>query len=544
MYQSVGTRSIRRIGAVLVAVTALALASCGGDDDTASDATASDATASEAAPSEGTASGSTVGAGGVGGTAPSDVDQASKTFVVAQTAPIEFLTPHGFNQSNMTWDRALYDALTIMAPDPQPHLATGWEVSEDGTEYTFTLADGVTFWDGTPLTAQIVVDNLTWATDPANLVTGGALLATAEITAVDDSTVKLVFPTPAPQLLSTLAIIPIMDLTTDLATTPNGTGPYKLEQFVPNSVVSMSANPEYWDAEHEPQVGTYEVRVFSDNASALAALSSGQVQAFAFPPFNQVGQLESEGYTIATQPAPGNFILRMNTVNGPIQDKRVRQALSLALDRQTFVDLTGSDLSEPTCNIYPSSSPAYVPELDENCAQDLEAAKALLVEAGYGDGLDLTLDVSAARHPELSAYAPVLQESLRSIGVNLELNEVTATVMGQRILDKSYQMSTDWYPWGNLDPALLFVTRTFTPDLTLENYVDPAYTQMVADAQGILDEAERTAAYQDINRYLVDQSFVIPIASRPYTYAVHPDVATFEFDPFGMAVPTSAAFAG
>jgi peptide/nickel transport system substrate-binding protein len=481
------------------------------------------------------------GSGGNGGAGQSD-DEA--TFVVGQTAPIEVLNPHGFNQSKMAWHRAVYDALTVMDPDPQPHLAESWEVNEDFSEYTFSIAQGVTFHDGSPLTADIVVENLEWASNPDNLVTGGALLATAEITAPDENTVVVSFPGPAPQLLATLAIIPIMDLSADLNTSPNGTGPYALKSFVANSVVTMERNEEYWNDDRQPQVQTYEVRVFSDNASAVASLSSGQIDAFAFPPFNQLGQLEDQGNRIVTQDAPGNFIIRLNTAVEPLDDVRVRQALSHAVDRQTFADLTDTDLIVPTCNIYPEASPAHLPEVDAACEQDLERAEDLLAEAGFADGLELEMDINAARWPELTAYAPVLQEQLATIGVDLKLNDITPTLAQQRILEGTYQTAVDWYPWGNLDPALLFVTRTFTPGLTLENYDEPEYAEMVQAAQVEADVDKRTQMYRELNQYMIDASFVIPVASRPYVYVTGEDVAEFEFDPFGMVDPTSATFEG
>ncbi|MGO2750622.1 MAG: ABC transporter substrate-binding protein [Pseudoclavibacter sp.] len=469
-------------------------------------------------------------------------DDSTATFVVGQTAPIDYLNPHGFNQSKMSWNRALYDALTIVDPDPQPNLAESWQVNEDFSDYTLTLAEGVTFHDGSPLTADIVVENLIWAADPANLVNGGALLATADVTAPDALTVRMSFPGPAPQLLSTLAIVPIMDLSRDINVDPNGTGPYKLEKFIPNSVMTMTRNDSYWNEERQPKVGTYEVRVFSDNASATASLASGQVDVFAFPPFNQLSPLEAQGNAVSTQPAPGNFMIRVNTAFEPLKDERVRKALSLAVDRSTFAQLTGTDLIVPTCNIYPEASEAYLPDVDASCEQDLDKAKALLEEAGYGDGLELSIDINSARWPELSAYAPVLQESLATIGVSLVLNEITPTLAQQRILDSDYELAVDWYPWGNLDPALLFVTRTFTPGLTLENFESPAYTELVEAAQIEPDPAKRAILYQELNQYMIDASFVIPMASRPYTYVTGKDVASFEFDPFGMVIPTSLSF--
>jgi ABC-type transport system substrate-binding protein len=116
----------------------------------------------------------------------------------------------------------------------------------------------------------------------------------------------------------------------------------------------------------------------------------------------------------------------------------------------------------------------------------------------------------------------------------MEINAIAPTLLGERVQTGVYQIQTDWYPWGNLDPALLFITRTYAPDLTLEKFVDAAYTQAVLAAQAEVEPAARLAAYKKLNDYMIDQAFVLPIGSRPYIHAVRPEVAGFSMDPLGM----------
>ena len=463
-------------------------------------------------------------------------------FSLGQTSPLNNLIPHPFTSSVQAWEKALFDTLVTVDPEPRPSLARSWEVSPDGRTYTFHLVPGVTFTNGAPLTAQVVVDNLTWAIDPVHRVSGAAVLKAGQAEAVDPATVRIVFPGPVPQLLSTIAVVPIMDMSSDLATHPIGTGPFQVAAFVPNDRLSLVRNENYWDKAHRPAMSTYEVRVYSDVSAATAALSSGQIQALAFPPFDQVASLRAQGNRIVSTDAPGNFMIRVNVSSGPLANQLVRRALSASIDREAFVRLTGAGATQANCSIYPPSSPAYTPELGQ-CRNDPARAKELFAKAGYPDGLQLSLDVSSVRQPEQTRFAQAWQQDLARIGVQLDLRNVSGTIFGTNVSSGRYEMSADWVPWGNADPALLYITPTFTPGATSEKFTAPEYAQMVAAAQVELDPTVRQQAYREINRYLVDQAFVIPIATRPYLYAVRPDIGAFDVDPLGMVVATSVASA-
>jgi len=467
---------------------------------------------------------------------------AEGRFAIGQTSPLNNLIPHPFTSSVQAWERALFDTLVTVDPQPRPGLARSWDVSPDGRTYTFHLVPGVRFTNGAPLTAQVVVDNIGWAADPLHKVSGGAVLKPGQPEAVDPLTVRIRFPGPVPQLLSTLAVVPIMDLTSALATRPVGTGPFRVAEFVPNDHLSLVRNDDYWDTAHRPSMSTYDLRVYADVPAAVAALSSGQIQVLAFPPFDQVSTLRAQGDRIVATDAPGNFMIRVNTSAGPLSNQLVRQAIDASIDREAFVRLTGSGTTQANCSTYPPSSPVYTPEVGQ-CRYDPARAKDLLARAGYPDGLDLTLDVSSVRQPEQTRFAQVWQQDLAAIGVRLTLRNVSGTLFGTNVTSGRYEMSADWVPWGNADPALLFITLTFTPGATSEKFARPEYAQMAAAAQTELDPAARLQAYRAINRYLTDQAFVIPIATRPYLYAVRPDIGAFDVDPLGMAVATSVASA-
>jgi len=473
------------------------------------------------------------------GTAPVTSGGTTKDiFAIGQSTPITNLNPNPWSAISQVWRRAIFDTLVTVDPQPQPSLATAWHVSADGTVYTFTIRSGVKFQNGKIFDSQSVVDNLKWAADPKNNVTGGAVLAQAAYEAPDSTTVTITFPRPAPQLLSTLAVIPMWDLTSDLNTAPVGTGSFAVSSFVPNTDLLLVRNDNYWDQQHLPKVRQFDIRNYADNATANLALAAGQIDVLASPPFRDVPILKKGGMSIQATTAPGSFMLRMNTASGPGANKYFRQALGAAIDRNSFVTVAGGGVSQPTCSVYPPGSSVYDASIESTCGFDPERAKSLLAQSGLTTPVSITLDTSDVRQPELAAFAPVLQQDAAKVGINIQINAMAPTLMAPRLLTGQYDIQTDWYPWGNLDPALLFITRTFAPDLTFEKFTDPNYTEMVLGAQALIDPATRLEAYKKLNQYMVDQAFVIPIATRPYLYAVRTDVVGFNMDPLGQVDAT------
>lgn len=453
---------------------------------------------------------------------------------VGVSTPVDRLTPHPLYQGTMPWIHAIFDALVRWEGGPQPQLAESWDLSADGRSLVLRLRPGVTFHDGKPLTAEMVVKNLVWATDPANRVTGSVFLSTGTYTAVDDMTVKLEYPISAPQILTVLAVLPIMDLDSDIVSKPNGTGPFVVSEFTPSTSIVLTRNPNYWDKDRTPQIDTLAFPTFADNASLQAALQSGQIDVLAFPGFRTLATLQSQGMTLVSDTPPGNFMIRVRTTAPPLDNALVRRALSHTINREVFAKLMTNGLSTPTCSHLPPASPAYTAETEDSCAYDLELAKKLLAEAGHPDGLELEYLASTVRQPELTGFVPIWQEDLAKIGVKLTINDLAPSALSTLVREGKFQLTGDWYPWGVFDPAVFFIGPSFAPN-NISGYENAAYQGLLDQAQAEADAAKRTDLYKQVNRLLAEESFIIPIASRPYIYAVRPDVADFKLDPFGMA---------
>lgn len=293
------------------------------------------------------------------------------------------------------------------------------EQSDDGLSYTFTLRDGVTFASGNEVTAADVVDSLSAAEGPASLST--ALGAPVAVTATDDNTIVIELESPNSQLLWQLANRPGLIFETayegDLASTSNGTGPYLLEQWKQGDSITFAANPEYWG--EEPQISIVVWRYIPDGNAATNAALEGDLDVLAPVLSNMVSQFDGSDFTIDRASSTDVFTLGFNTKKAPLDDVRVRTALSMAIDGGTIVDAfygDGKPLGGPITDIEPTFE-----DLTDVNAFDPEAAKALLSEAGYAEGLELTVTIPNFYNSD--AINQVVTQ-FDEIGVTLNVNAV------------------------------------------------------------------------------------------------------------------------
>lgn len=289
------------------------------------------------------------------------------------------------------------------------------EVSEDGLSYTFTLREGVSFHSGNPLTADDVVDSLS-----ATLV-AGVIGTDATVTAPDERTIVIELSAPNSQLLWQLANRPGLIFETayegSLASTANGTGPYLLDSWKQGDSIAFVANPDYWgDA---PAIERVVWRYIPDGNAAVNAALDGDVDVLAPIAPSLAEQLEGKaGFTIENAASTDVFTLGYNSAKAPLDDVRVRTALSKAIDSDAIIEAfygDGKALGGPITDL----EPAYE-DLSGVNAYDPDGAKALLAEAGVED-LTLTLTV-----PSFYDQAPVDQivTQFAEIGVTLEVDAV------------------------------------------------------------------------------------------------------------------------
>lgn len=348
------------------------------------------------------------------------------------------LDPH---KTNLTaaWHviEHVYNGLVTTNPslEPVPALAESWDISEDGRTYTFHIRQGVLFHNGRELTADDVKYSYERILDPETASPAAADLASAEsIEVIDEHTVAVTLEAADSSFLaklmgSSLAIVPseVVEAEGDLMNTMVGTGPFKFVEYVPNSMVVVEANPDYWE-EGLPYLDGIEFQIAPDNTARTTALSSNTVDFIEYAAAQDMPIFEADESIVVTGDENTNIrYFAFNTEREPFTDVRVRQAISMVVDRGPIIDAAIFGAGQPTNIIFPATYWAgYESEIP---APDIEGAKALLAEAGYPDGFETELH-SWSQYPFLSNAAIVLQEQLKQIGVESELRfEENATYL-------------------------------------------------------------------------------------------------------------------
>lgn len=491
--------------------------------------------------------------------------QDEKVLVIGHSEQTDSYDPaHGFTPTTGIIHRATYDTL-VTFPDGDasailPSLATDWTVSEDGTVYTFTLSDTAVFNNGDPVTADDVVFSfmrLQNVKGNPGFLAGPDRIASVE--ALDDKTVAITLPASRPsflvELTNTVFSITNADVVranggtdaADAAETDTareymdqhteGTGPYMLESWSPQDETVLVRNPNY------PGDAPYFDRVIIVNipeaATQKAALESGQIDIALDLSPDQIAELEGNP-NISTFTGPGQWthFLLMNAnpeIGGPMSDPKVQLAVRYALDYEGYRTLWPGAVT-PGTNMAYILAGAY--QQDKAFTRDLDRARELLAEAGYPDGLDVTLSYPDFTAPGvvMSTNAQKIQADLAEAGIRVTLNPGELQVSLQEY--RSGLQAFGYWFWGPdvLDPIdmLSFLPggkvakerANWTTDM-----VPPAIVELIEQAKVESDPDDRAALFSQLQDFMQQSSpfapFMVPATQRAYRadllgYVWHP----------------------
>ena len=302
-----------------------------------------------------------------------------------------------------------------------PWLAESWDVSEDGLTYTFRLRSGVTFHDGTEFDSADAKFALDRARGEFSTNAQKQLFAGIDtIDAVDPTTLKVTLTKPNGAFLFNLgwgdAAMVAEETAVSNTSKPIGTGPFKFVQWVQGDRIELAKNDEYWGEPATLDKATF--KIIGDPAAELAALMAGDIDAFPnFQATENLPMIEADPrFTVAVGSTEGETILAMNNKKGPLADKRVRQAISHAVDRQAVIDGAMFGNGTPIGTHFAPHHPAYV-DLTGTYPLDLDKAKALLAEAGYPDGFKATIKLPPPTYARRGGE--LIASDLKKIGVEL-----------------------------------------------------------------------------------------------------------------------------
>jgi peptide/nickel transport system substrate-binding protein len=424
----------------------------------------------------------------------------------------------------------IYEGLLRYSPklEPLPALAKSWSVSPDGLTYTFNLQEGVKFHDGKPMTADDVIFSVTKFHPEVSPRLRPILARIASGAAPNPTTVVFTLKEPfAPLLLSLdvtcLAIVPkhLYDGTdfrqNPANNTPIGTGPFMLKEWQRGNFIHLAKFDGYWKP-GRPLLENIYYRILPDSAARSLALQSGQVQMtqandlepFEVPRFQQQANLayRADGWELFS---PLSW-LDINHRVKPLDDKRFRRALLMALDRKFIVDRIWFGVGKPATSPIASGTVFHDPSVALP-AFDLRAANALLDQAGYprnAQGVRVQLKLMPLPYGEVwTRLAEYARQQFQQIGVQVTLEAVDAATWNRRMGAWEYELSFNFvYQWG--DPTI-GVQRTYDSRniqkinfTNIMGYQNPVVDALFDKAGRATDAAERRAAFSEIQKLLVE----------------------------------------
>ncbi|GAA2178943.1 ABC transporter substrate-binding protein [Brooklawnia cerclae] len=458
--------AFRRVARGLIAAgIALAVTACGSSSEAP--------TVSSAADSGTVATGGTVRVGILGGTTDSlDVTQASSFLVYGVALNV-------------------YDSLVLVIDgSPQLKLAESITSNADATQWTITIHDGVTFHDGTALTADDVLASLSYLGTAPNY---GAMFSDIDFAnATSDGELTVTLPLLQPRADFVESVLAQISVVFPAGTTdfdhPIGSGPFKLESYTPGTGAVLVRNDDYWG--EKATLDRLEFLPIADATARMSALTSGQIDyAVGVTPTGIETIQEGSGITVQDPGASESsaFEFMMNQAKAPFDDPEVREAFRLAIDRQALVDVVFRGKGVVGNDVVGKGMLGYDDSLTQR-ERDVTKAKEIFAAKGV-----TSLSVLASEMtPGITDAAKLMAQQLEEAGVEVTVNEADPTTLFN---DLSVVAANDIFSFYAINRPFAAHATMFLTDGAPGNYFgsqDPELTNLIAEAQAQTDEAQRT----------------------------------------------------
>ena len=373
-----------------------------------------------------------------------------------------------------------------------PALAESWDISEDGKTYTFHLHSGVSFHDGSAMTADDVKFSLDRARAEDSTNAQKALFAGIEsVEVVDDTTVKVMLANPDGAFVTKMAwgdaVIVAPETIADDGANPVGTGPFKFSRWVRGDRVELTRNADYWGNAVALESATF--KFISDPNAAFAAVMAGDIDAFpGYPAPETLAAFEADPrFNVVVGSTEGETILSTNNKAEALSDVRVREAIAHAINRQEIIDGAMFGFGTPIGTHFAPHNPDYV-DLTGQSNYDPSRSKELLKAAGYEGGLKLTLKLPPPSYARRGGE--IIAAQLRAVGIETEISNL------------------EWAQWleqvfRGKDFDLTIVSHTEPMDINIYarpgyyfQYDNPAFQDLMKTLDVEADPAKRSALYK------------------------------------------------
>lgn len=436
---------------------------------------------------------------------------------------------------------AFADSLTFLNPDGsvEPGLATSWE-AKNPTTWVFKIRQGVTFQNGGPMTADQIVQNVSCLIedDMGKTSISSRFLGLSGATKIDEETVEISTKAPNPILERWFALLRIMDAdyqkdvgVEGFTLAPIGTGPFKVTSWSGETMEAVA----YKDAWRPAKVDRLRIDALTEVAARVGALLSGQVDiAWVVSP-DDIQRLESAGMKTVVTPIfdvvafKFNIIPERTTVdNSPILDRRVRQAINYAINREQYVKEVLGGLTVPAGQSGSSRTAGHQKDI-KPYPYDPGKAKQLLAEAGYGDGLDLIMELIATS-TDYTNTSQFVADNLKQVGVNLELRQISlADLLGKLRGQKPW----DGHAWMGLVESFPTgdVMRPFATDSCSffgAFICDPSIQPTIESANTEFDQEKRAELVRKVVQHYHDEALISYMYERSIIDGLSPKVKNYK----------------
>jgi len=426
---------------------------------------------------------------------------------------------------------AVYEPLVRLDArgDPKPGLAESWEYNADLTVLTMKLRRGVTFHDGTKFDAAAVVTNLARSKALGTKAGASTIETMNQIAAVEtdgDDVVRLRLTGPSGQLPYLLGFQagmmmgPVgLDATVFGASVkPIGAGPYKIKAYESNIRTQMTRNETFWEGT-EGRPAAFDHNYVPDSRARLNAVRSGQAN-LALIEARQINEAKAAGLAVQVNEKNSTWEIQANTTRDSVGKLKIRQAIMHAIDRQALSDALGYGGSKPTSQLFASSSPVYVKEVDDLYPFDPAKARALVREAGYPGGVDVTwLLLNTTEYKQIGE---AVQAMLGDVGIRIKFDvvDVSQYYTFRRPPRRGDILMVRW--GGRPDPLQTFQESSGGTAVPW-GAVTPEIDTLIEKARGTApDDPRRLAVLHDLARVTTQQVSHITLMTRSAVYAYRP----------------------
>ncbi len=450
--------------------------------------------------------------------------------------------PNAFAESNLI-NRVLFSGLTKPGKDllPAPDLATDWETSQDGLEWTFNLRDDVLWHDGEKFTAEDVVYTFNEITLNKDLGANNAsyFKDVKEVELVDEYTVKFLLESPVAALPAYLGfnteIMPKhifegkdpWELTSFNKESPIGTGAFKLKKYTSGQNVVLERNDDYYG--DKALLDEVEYKVLPDANTHIAQILSGELSIFSLDDLASIDRIEAaDNVDVYARDTTRFFWLILNQEIEEFQDKKLRQAILHSIDRQNIIDTVLKGYGTiADAGIAPALQEYYTDDVTRY-DYDPEKAKELLAEAGWtdsdGDGIvdkdgePLAIDFSIGIQGDLEAVAQMVQQYLVEVGIDVTLNTLEWNTMIQDVVvDRNYEMTLNWWRYP-ADPDLTaYMHSENVQGNNIPSYKNKEMDKLLDAGAQVADIEERKEIYTEAQEFMAEE--------LPYLFLWYPQEA-------------------